>query len=216
MYKTKSFNESYLQGMVEKHRNGDKEAFAKLATYIRPYAMRIANQGVDKETAKDIVSDFICNLYAKSLLKYQKEKGAFIVWMGKSVTNLKRNYLKKRKHVTLFNELSKDGRLLSNEEIPHAKLVSREETKSPLKILLDREREQVKSKAMELLPKMIQALSEEEQLAIYCGFYAKMTDKQISLKLMGNECHANKYRMIRCRALSKLAKLFAGEGIKKI
>jgi len=56
----------------------------------------------------------------------------------------------------------------------------------------------------------------EEQYILYADIYEGRTDKEISFALAGDKKSANKYRLMRQRALKKLGRLFVKHGIRNV
>jgi len=209
------FNESHIQKLVKEFQGGNRRPFIDIWQRVHPYISRLMKDGLDYNTARDLTSQVCTRLYAQGLKQYQPYQNvSFISWLHKFACAIKIDELRRKKPAN-FSELA-PNRGDNNEEDYSVVENLAVENRSPLSILIGKEDEQARQKALRLLPECLNKLSPEERLVLSLSIYDKLTDKDISVILAGDEGSTNNYCQMRIRALKKLSKLFGKCGIKDI
>lgn len=207
--KNRSFRieESQIRDLINNFNKGDKQSFGALWEGLSPYVYSLMKKGVDAPTAEDLTSEICVKLYEKALSQYRpKGKVSFKTWLGRLAANHKISAFKKKRPAN-FSDLSEDESGNIAEKIYSS-------GKTPLRILIEREDGEIRKRAFEMLPKLMERLSCREKLVLEEYFFRNRTDKEIAGKLSGKESDAPKYKMIRRRAVRKLENLFRMNGVK--
>ncbi|MFH1227260.1 MAG: hypothetical protein V1701_05080 [Planctomycetota bacterium] len=208
------YNEPQIQLLVEEFKKGDKKAFAELWRAVMPIVRRLFRRGLDEDTAEQLTSQVCLRLFENAVYEYDRAKSSFITWVYNVALRLKINEIKRFKPV-LFSELAdREEPLTRGRRFKIEHLYA--DTKSPLQLLIEKEDDAARHKALELLPILMDRLSPDEQYVIQAGIYDGLSDKDISLILEGDQGYAKKYQKIRERTLRKLGRMFAEQGIRKI
>lgn len=204
------YNEKQIQLLVEEFKKGNKKAFAELWRAVMPIVKRLLRRGLDEVTAEQLTGQVCLRLFEKAIYEYDRAKSSFITWVYNIASALKVDEFRRIKPV-LFSEIARNGQ---GEPFKIEHLCA--DSRSPLQLLIEKEEDAVRQKALELLPILMDRLTPDEQYVIHASIYDGRTDKDISLILEGDETHDNKYAQMRKRALHKLGRMFAGHGIRKI
>jgi RNA polymerase sigma factor (sigma-70 family) len=198
------FEESRIQELIERFREGDNKAFGDLWKNISPYVFRVVKPGLDRDTTDELMGRICIRLYEEGLRKYNPVEGvSFISWVRAIANNLKKNEIKKKRPTTFTAVADEEGRPV--EDIFHHE-------ESPYRIVMEWEKE-IRDRAIMLLPELLKKLNEEERVAVEASIVSGWTDKRIAAHFEKDEKSASKYRMMRSRALKKLRMFYLTEGI---
>ena len=90
------------ENIINKARNGDKEAFGKLVMQHQQYAFNLAFRIVcNEDDARDIVQDSFIKIWKNMKLYLPKIK--FSTWMYKIITNTAIDHLRSKKKMDMVN-----------------------------------------------------------------------------------------------------------------
>lgn len=196
------FKESKIKELITRFKAGDKESFVNLWERVYPYVYHLMKEGMDEDTARDLTSAVCIKLYDRGLVQYKPRPDvSFIAWVHKISLSIKIDAIRRKKPIS-FSRLEKGG----------DEIISADHKTAP-EILIEREENAVRQQALELLPKLLEILSPEEQYVLYASIYNNLTDKEIARLLTDTERYAPKYKMLRLRALKKLKRLYEKHGI---
>jgi RNA polymerase sigma factor (sigma-70 family) len=206
MKKETLFKEDHIQNLILEHKNGNKQAFVEIWKAINPYVYRIMRSDLDEDTAKSLTSEVCTRLFDGGLLQYQPQSGiSFISWVRKMAHGIKIDEFRRRRPIP-FSDLEngeEDKRIIPD-------------CRSPISILIEEEEDDYRKKVYELVSKLLESFTPEEQYIIHASFFDGKTDKEIAMILMCDENYANKYRVMRQRVLGKLEEMLKKYGIRDI
>ena len=201
----RKLEDSSIQDLISRFKNGDKESFGTLWEKVRDHIYRLMKPGLDETTAEDFTSGVCVKLYENGLKNYQPRPNvSFISWLDRFTRNRKINLLKKKRPLN-FSGLPGEADIAE-------RIYS--DGKTPLRILIEREDEEIRAKAIKLLPGLMNKLSAEERYVLEEYFYNEQTDREISRRLNHTERQSSRYKMMRRRAVRKLERFFRMNGIK--
>jgi RNA polymerase sigma factor (sigma-70 family) len=224
--RTIKYNEPRIKLLAGQFKHGDKETFTEIWESVRPFISRLMRRGLDWNTADDLTGEVAASLYEHGISDYDPSKCGFITWVYQIALNKKLDEFKRFKPV-FFSQMDRRAKEASGGAGPvgygshqptHITVIDnqRSDNKTPLNILIDREDDEIRAKARELLPELLALLTPDEQYLIYASIYEGRTDKEISFILAGGESFEKKYQKIRERAVKKLGRLFVRHGIRNV
>ena len=127
----------------------------------------------------------------------------FTSWLHKVALNMKRDYTGELERQPVSLDI-----IAEEEPCRFESLMKNSECETPLDTLMHEEEEQYKTKALALLPEVLNALSPEDKFVIAARFFEGLSYEEISSRLSGDREKADRFRKRRERTLKKLKDVF--------